>query len=104
MPRYSSACSVKGWSHRQERAKIIRESQTASDEIRAARSAALARMDLERRQQEALERVAKARERFEMFDPEGHKLALADALREAEELAAALQPAVTDPPPPKKTK
>ncbi|CUU14227.1 hypothetical protein CDS [Bradyrhizobium sp.] len=48
--------------------------------------------------------MAKARERFEMFDPEGHKLALADALREAEELAAALQPAVTDPPPPKKTK
>ncbi|MGC0391106.1 hypothetical protein [Bradyrhizobium sp. USDA 241] len=99
-----NAFSTKGWSHRQERAKIVRDSQKASDEIRAARSAALARKDLERRQQEALERVAKARERFEMFDPAGHKLALADALREAEELAAALQPAVADPSPPKKTK
>lgn len=86
-----NAFSTKGWSHRQERAKLVRDSQKASDEIRAARSALLARKDLERQQHEALARVAQARERFETFDPASHKLALAEALREAEDLAGALQ-------------
>lgn len=70
---------------------MIRESQKASNEIRAARSALLARKDLERQQELALHRVADARHRFETFDPASHKLALAEAVREAEDLAAVLQ-------------
>jgi hypothetical protein len=104
MSRNASAFSTKGWSHRQERASIVRDSQKASDDIRAARSALLARKDLERQQQEALVRVDQARQRFEAFDPEGHRLALADALRKAEELADALQPAMTDAAPAKRGK
>jgi hypothetical protein len=104
MSRTTTAFSIKGWSHRQERAKIIRDSQKASDDVRVARSALLARKDLERQQQEALVRVDQARQRFEAFDPEGHKLALADALRKAEELADALQPATADTTPSKKGK
>jgi septal ring factor EnvC (AmiA/AmiB activator) len=104
MSRTASACSVKGWSHRQERASIIRDSQKASDEIRAARAALLARKDLERQQEQALTRVADARARLETFDPESHKLVLAEAVREAERVAAALQDATPNSSPPKKGK
>lgn len=102
MSRNTSPISTKGWSHREERARFIRDSQKASDEVRAARAALLARKDLERRQQEALARVADAQQRLEAFDPENHKLALAEALREAESVAAALQTAACGAPPPKK--
>ncbi|WP_407149869.1 hypothetical protein [Bradyrhizobium sp. ORS 86] len=90
MNRNTSAFTAKGWSHRQERAKIVRDSQKASDEVRAARSALLARRDLERQQQEALVRVEEARRRAEAFDPASYNTALAEAVREAEELATAL--------------
>jgi hypothetical protein len=90
MSRHTSTFTTKGWSHRQERAKIVRDSQKASEEVRAARAALLARKDLERQQQEALVRVHEARQRAEAFDPTIHQTALAQALREAEELAGAL--------------
>jgi hypothetical protein len=98
MNRNASAFSTKGWSHRQERAAIVRDSQKASDEIRSARSALLAQKELEKQQQEALARVAEARQRFEAFNPESHKLALAEALREAEEIAGALKASTSDSP------
>lgn len=104
MNRTASACSVKGWSHRQERASIIRDSQKASDDIRAARAALLARKDLERQQEQALARVADARARVEAFDPEGHRRVLDEVVREAERVAAALQGATPGPPPTKKGK
>ena len=97
----TTVCSTdltRGWSHRQERAKIVRESQKASDEVRAARSALLGRKDLERQQQEALVRVEEAGRRAEAFDPESHATALAEAVREAEELATALAaPSIASP-------
>lgn len=104
MNRTASACSVKGWSYRQERASIIRDSKKASDEIRAARAALLARKDLERQHEQAIARVAGARVRLETFDPESHKLVLAEAVREAERVAAALQDGTPSSTPPKKGK
>ena len=103
MNRTASACSVKGWSHRQERASIIRDSQKASDDVRAARAALLARKDLERQQEQALARVAGARARLETFDPENHKRVLDEAVKEAERVAAALQ-TPAEPTLPKKAK
>ncbi|MEY9499001.1 septal ring factor EnvC (AmiA/AmiB activator) [Bradyrhizobium elkanii] len=104
MNRNASTFSTKGWSYRQERASIIRESQKASDEIRAIRAALLARKDLERQQEQALARVADAQARLETFDPESHRLVLAEAVREAERVAAALQDATPSPSPSKKGK